>query len=129
MVIEYSLPCISFISSYICTNKTFSFFLYFVKSDRHIFPQKRTRGRKDWDYYCNLFSNLNVLDIKKWKLQWKEMAKDKGLYSQSLRGLCLASSLWWLLFQVFHPAFRCYHNSESLWDRVRLCTSTTVTAW
>jgi len=41
----------------------------------------------------------------------------------------MASSLWWSLFKVFHPAFRCYHNSESPWNRVRLCTSTTGTSW
>ena len=38
MVLEYSLPRISFISSYIITNKTL--ILYFVNGDRHIFREK-----------------------------------------------------------------------------------------
>jgi len=29
-----------------------------------------------------------------------------------------------ILCTGYQSAFRCYHNSESLWDGVRLCTST-----
>jgi len=48
MFIEYSLPRISFISSYIIKNKTLICCL-FCKWWYSYFPQKRTRGQKDWD--------------------------------------------------------------------------------
>jgi len=37
-------------------------FPFFANWDHHIFTQKNAPGLKDWDYYCNSFSNFKVFD-------------------------------------------------------------------
>ena len=61
MVIEYSLPRISVISSYIIANKALILSM-FCKWRPSYFPAKNARGKK-WHWYCGRFSNLKVLGI------------------------------------------------------------------
>ena len=63
MVIEYSLPRISVISSHIIVNNKILIISIFCKQRSSYFPAKTARGRNKLCQNCDRFSNLKVLDI------------------------------------------------------------------
>jgi len=65
-------------------------------------------------------------------LPWKEMAKDKGSYSQSKGNECTwqaVSDDHYFIIKFFILRFAVITIQKVQWGRVRLCTSTTGTSW
>ena len=62
--IHLKWPLISLTFTFVITNKTSWILSIFRKRRSPYFPAKKQQhGLKDWDFYCNRFSNLKVFDI------------------------------------------------------------------